>query len=293
MDLFNFPHAIARADGRIEDTCGDIVPWWSLSKSVLAAAVLRLADKGGVALDAPYQDWPFTPRQLLQHTSGLTNYGDQDYQDAVLNGDPVWPEADLLERTGALKLRFAPGTGWAYSNIGYLLLRRLIEQKTGQDLGEALARLVLEPAGMADTGLAETPEELEDTLWGNPAEYDPAWVYHGLLVGTPGDAVRFFRALMAGKLVSAAALAAMQQAYPVGAHVPHRPWTSTGYGLGLMIGEMKGCGRVLGHSGVGPASVAAAYAFTALPGCPVVAVFAEGADEGIAEHEAVRLALKG
>jgi len=56
---------------------------------------------------------------------------------------------------------------------------------------------------------------------------------------------------------------------------------------------MNRAGRVIGHSGVGHDTVSALYAFLDLPGRPVVAVFAQGTDEGVTEHEAVRLALGG
>ena len=57
-----------------------------------------------------------------------------------------------------------------------------------------------------------------------------------------------------------------------------------------MIGTMDGVGRVVGHSGGGPASVSALYTFLDLPGRPIVAAFAQGSDDGVAEHETVRLA---
>ena len=66
------------------------MPWWSITKSVLATAVLKLIDLGAMRLDAFFEDWPFTIRQLLQHTSGLTNYGGPAYQRAVASGDAVW-----------------------------------------------------------------------------------------------------------------------------------------------------------------------------------------------------------
>ncbi len=58
-----------------------------------------------------------------------------------------------------------------------------------------------------------------------------------------------------------------------------------------MLGTMSGVGRVVGHSGAGHDTVSALYAFLDLPGRPVVAAFAQGTNEGIAEDEAVRLAL--
>ena len=149
------------------------MPWWSITKSVLASAVLRLVDLGVVDLDSRFDDWPLTVRQLLQHTSGLMNYGGPTYQQAVSAGETVWPVDDLLRRCSARELLFAPGEGWAYSNIGYLFLRRLIERTIECDLGTALHRLVVEPLHVTRTHIAAGPADMIQTLWGNPNNYDP------------------------------------------------------------------------------------------------------------------------
>ena len=83
---------------------------------------------GGLSLDNFYRNRPYTIRQLLQHTAGLNTYGGQPYRAAVAAGDPVWPVAELLARVKADRLIFEPGAGWAYSNVGYLFVRQLIEE---------------------------------------------------------------------------------------------------------------------------------------------------------------------
>ena len=60
------------------------VPWWSLTKTALAAGALTLVADGRLALDAPLLPKPYTLRQLLQHTAGVPNYGDLvEYHEAV------------------------------------------------------------------------------------------------------------------------------------------------------------------------------------------------------------------
>jgi D-alanyl-D-alanine carboxypeptidase len=203
----------------------------------------------------------------------------------------VWPIAEMLDRVKSDRLIFDPGQGWAYSNVGYLLLRQLIEDVTGQEIDQSLQTLVFEPMGVEHTRIARTPGDMGRTHWGNAARYDPRWVYHGLLIGPPSDAVRFLRGLDSRSFLSERAAAAMKQMRCVGGGVDGRPWQKTGYGLGLMMGEMANVGSVFGHSGAGPDSVAALYCFPDLADSPVVAVFAQGRDEGIPEFEAVRLAL--
>jgi D-alanyl-D-alanine carboxypeptidase len=68
-----------------------LVPWWSFSKTVLAAAALVLVDRRRLDLDAPIGGAPYTLRHLLQHTSGLPDYGpDPDYHRAVAAGESPW-----------------------------------------------------------------------------------------------------------------------------------------------------------------------------------------------------------
>jgi D-alanyl-D-alanine carboxypeptidase len=287
----DLPHAIARGSRPTEGESDALFPWWSITKSVLAAAVLRLADQGRLSLDASYDRRPYTIRQLLQHTAGLNNYGGPPYLAAVAAGDPVWPVAELLARVNAERLIFSPGEDWAYSNVGYLFVRQLIEEKVGLEIDEALRMLVLGPLGIQRTRIASKPDDMKRTFWGNPHDYDPRWVYHGLLIGPPSDAVAFLHNLFSGTFLSEDARSAMKTTRALGGSIAGRPWTKIGYGLGLMTGEMGDAGAAFGHSGAGHDSVSSLYCFSELPGKPVVAVFGRGTDEGIAELEAVRLAV--
>jgi len=78
----------------------------------------------------------------------------------VARGDDPWPIAELIERTDAGRLRFAAGTRWSYSNIGYLFVRQLIEAACDAPLGAALQRLVLGPLGMDGARIAARPDDL-------------------------------------------------------------------------------------------------------------------------------------
>ena len=282
-------HAFAGQDVLGEDRV--LLPYWSIAKTAIACAVVILSERGAFALDDMYEDWPFTIRQLLGHSSGLNTYGGPLYHQAVAAGEEAWGVEDMLARHDVRRLRYEPGQGWLYSNIGYLFLRRLIERCTGRDLGASLQELVFGPAGIRCVRLCQSHADLQATHWGNARNYDPNWVYHGLLVGTPADAVRLLAALLDGQLVSDRGLQAMVQARPLGGALPGRPWTETGYGLGLMIGRMDGVGRAIGHSGGGPGSVSALYAFPDLPGRPIVSAFTQAQNEGLTEAEAARIAL--
>jgi D-alanyl-D-alanine carboxypeptidase len=287
----NLPHAIMRGSDPAEASSDALFPWWSITKPVLAAAVLRLADQSRLSLDDFYKQRPYTIRQLLQHTAGLTDSGGPPYQAAVAAGDPVWPVAELLARVNADRLIFDPGKGWAYSNVGYLFVRQLIEENTGLEIDAALRMLVFGAMGITHTRIANTPGDMKQTFWANLQGYDPRWVYHGLLIGPPPDAIEFLHLLFSGTFLSEDARSAMKTMQALGGSIAGRPWTKIGYGLGLMMGEMGDAGPVFGHSGAGPDSVSSLYCFSELPGNPVVAVFGQGSDEGVTETEAARLAV--
>jgi CubicO group peptidase (beta-lactamase class C family) len=190
------------------------------------------------------------------------------------------------------QLDFPPGEGWRYSNVGYLFVRQFIERTVGRDIAGALRSLIFDALGLTSVRLATSPRDLADTAWGNSAGYDPGWVYHGLLLGTPADAVRFLHSLMTGDVLPPELLTEMTTVHPINeGSLPGRPWETTGYGLGLMIGRMALAGIAIGHSGAGPGSVSAVYHFRDRPRVCTVAAFATGDHEGVAENEVVRLAL--
>ncbi len=265
-------------------------PWWSFTKTVLAAAALALVADGRLSLDAPLDGDPFTLRHLLQHRAGLADYGAlKAYHAAVAAGDAPWPRAVLMQRVGVDRLTFAPGQGWVYSNVGYLLVRELVERAAGVDLGVALERLVLAPLGVAGVAVAREPADLMATAWGNAAGYHPGWVYHGLLIGPPASAALLLHRLLAGALLPPALLAEMLTAHPVGGPVPERPWLTAGYGLGLMIGTGETGATYTGHTGGGPGSTAAVYQCGPRR---TAAVFAPVDRPALVEREAIHLAQR-
>lgn len=269
-------------------------PWWSFTKTLIAIAVLRLVEEGRLDLDLPLAGRPYTARHLLQHRAGVPSYGRLErYHAAVARGDRPWSRERLLEEVRVEGLDFVPGSGWAYSNVGYLFLRELVEEREGAGLAAILARRVWEPLGLQSVALAETPEDFARTCWGNRRGYHPGWVYHGCCIGTARDAAAIQHALVDGRLLGADLLAEMTRAYPLGGPLQGRPWCRTGYGLGLMIGTMEGVGRAVGHSGCGPCSSNAVYHFPDAAEPVTVAAFTDGSDEGVAEHAAVRLAAGG
>ncbi len=166
-----------------------------------------------------------------------------------------------------------PAARWAYSNIGYLFVRRIVEHKTNLELGDALRIMVLEPLRIEGVFLAATVDDVARTTWGNARQYDPRWVYHGLLVGSPSAAAAVLHGLLFGPLIPSDLKAEWLKPRSVGDPLPGRPFVSPSYGLGLMIDPHNALGRVVGHTGQGPGSTAAVYTFPDLEHPQTLAAF--------------------
>ena len=250
-------HLFAVVEGGevVRDHGGDVVvPWWSYTKTLMAAATMRLAEAGDIDLDAIVDGRGFTIRQVMRHEAGLPDYGGLvDYFHAVTAGDAPWTSLALLARAGPSV--FPPGQGWAYSNIGYLWLRELLEQRRGSD---AIAELVLRPLGLARTRLALSVEDLDGVRMGAAVGYHPGWVYHGLVVGPVREAALGLDRLATGGLLSQASLEAMRAARPL-PRFNRPPWSLAAYGLGMMTPAMADGVPVYGHTGGGPGSGIAVY----------------------------------
>lgn len=291
----SFNAATIEDDGteKVLGSASSLFPWWSFTKTALAICTLRLSAEGAIDLDELRPGKPFTLRQLLQHRAGVPDYGSLTaYHEAISRSDPPWSRARLLEEVQSDRLYFEPGTGWAYSNIGYLFVRDAIEEATGLNLETALRRFVTDPLRLQSVQLAKTSSDLGDVQWASTQTYDPGWVYPGCLVGTSLDAAKLLHALFHGQILLSDSLQEMLEIHRLGGPIPDRPWTSLGYGLGLMWGESGEVGRAIGHSGAGPLCANAVYYFPDLAPPVTVACFTAGSNEAPAEFEVVRLAVE-
>ncbi|GAA4127994.1 serine hydrolase domain-containing protein [Actinomadura keratinilytica] len=142
----------------------------SLSKPITATAVMTLVQAGRLSLSTPVTDLlTLTPppgrsldprlgrvtvRRLLQHLGGWDRNisGDPTYKDraiAQLLNVPLPITREHMVRYGAgLPLDHDPGTAYAYSNYGYLLLGQIIEEVSGMGYADYVQRHVLEPVGI-------------------------------------------------------------------------------------------------------------------------------------------------
>ncbi|MET0772353.1 MAG: serine hydrolase [Candidatus Limnocylindrales bacterium] len=133
--------------------------WGSITKTVIAALVLRLASEGALDLNTRIVKWfPDYPqarrisvRMLLAHTSGIFDYFQhEDYPERVYE-DPLheWTPREILSLTG--KRTNPPGKGFSYSNTNYVLLGRILEKVTGRPLADLVEEQVLGPLGLDES----------------------------------------------------------------------------------------------------------------------------------------------
>ncbi|MFN8075075.1 MAG: serine hydrolase domain-containing protein [Kineosporiaceae bacterium] len=244
----------------------------SITKSFVATVALQLVGEGRLRLDTPIGDLvpgvpnadTITLRMLMNHTSGLFNYTEDDPFVLTLLTDPTrhWTPAELLAVAASHEPLFAPGTDWHYSNTNFVVVGMILEKVTGKPLETLIADRIVTPLGLRDTYLATTADFTGPHLHGiippgplgpdpvDTTDWTPSWAWAaGALVSTSADLQTFYRALLRGTLLRSRELQAMRTLVPV---VP-----GFGYGLGLYSTDF-GCGTVWGHDGGMPGYVTVA-----------------------------------
>lgn len=151
----------------------------SISKPITAVAVMQLVDAGKINLDQPILDfirlrptqrldprwYLVTVRHCLQHTGGWDRDRSGDpiglpWQIVkVLGTKPPVPLEDVIRYTMMQPLDHDPGTKFAYSNVGYLLLGRAIADASGRHYEEYVRKEVLAPLGITDMQLGRALPE--------------------------------------------------------------------------------------------------------------------------------------
>jgi D-alanyl-D-alanine carboxypeptidase len=246
----------------------------SVSKTYTAALILALADEGKVDLDArvskilPKMRFAgrVTVRQLLNHTSGLSDFFLNGKIDQALFGDRSreWTTRDAFRYVGPPV--FPAGKGWYYSNTNYALLGMVAEAVDGRPMAEQLRTRFLEPLRLDHTyqQVAEKPRgpiargyrvsgTLSKPVYSDQSDGSKVMPFTsvvtaaggaGSMAATSGDAARWARALYAGDVLPHATVRAM-----IGeARNTARFRPKIGYGLGVQVATLDGR-PTLGHSG--------------------------------------------
>ncbi|MBS1716986.1 MAG: beta-lactamase family protein [Armatimonadetes bacterium] len=225
----------------------------SVGKMFTAAGILRLERDGKLSLndslakffpDAPSYWKPIKLRNLLNQTSGIP-----DYYDGEIKIDPKkeMSEDELVKFTEVLKPAFEPGTKWAYSNSGYMLLGIIMHKVTGALYSDYLSQTIWTPAGMKTIrtvddrevipnrckGYEMSPQGIVNQDWSSRSACSTA---DGTLYATTDDFIAWDRALSDKSVLNEKELEAF---WAEGKLADGHP---TSYSLGWALSSRLGCG---------------------------------------------------
>lgn len=235
----------------------------SITKTFVATVVLQLAAGGRLSLDDSVQKWlpgvitghgyhpaHITIRQLLQHTSGLRDYTSDPLFQTVQGLAQTWRPQQLVD--AALRLG-PPVHGWLYSNTNYIVLGMIIQKVTGHSPITEIRRRILVPLGLHGTSFPLTstqiPAPYAHGYYGpidvtNLVNPSATWTA-GAMISTVDDSARFYRGLLAGRLLPPEQQRELLAAIPV--DDPGELFAEH-YGLGIYRVQLP-CGTARGHDG--------------------------------------------
>ncbi|HEX8526155.1 serine hydrolase domain-containing protein [Allosphingosinicella sp.] len=245
-------------------TTSAVQPFYSVSKQITAAVIVRLARLGLVDIEAPvgrylpewFGDQPtLLVAHLLRQTSGLPDFvGRPEVLAIEAAGPGTGSPATMLAIVDALPRRFEPGERHAYSNSNFTALALIAERVTGRPFDQLQREMLFAPLNLASmdecsvavgAGRAVSPgHDGEGTVQRLPPNLRPSFVGAGGVCGNATDLARWTRSLGRGRVFSRALLESIRSAPPVLAgDVPP-------YGFGLSTVEIAGR-PAFSHGGVG------------------------------------------
>lgn len=238
----------------------------SITKTFTATLTLILCDEGILRLnDKLYEYYPEFPgadkieiRHLLQHTSGIVTWDEnEEIRMQIYNGTGDWNIDKLIDWASEQSLHSEPGEEMHYSNIGYFLLGKILEQSSGSTVAELIRQKICIPLGFTQTFMPAIPYPSGDVIHGydessgevldmtatpqaEAINFELAWTAGGMLSNLD-ELSSWSRALVNGTLLSDSL---HQQQMPVlnppTQSVPY--WT--GYGMGISQADAW-----IGHTG--------------------------------------------
>ncbi|MBK9153851.1 MAG: beta-lactamase family protein [Chloracidobacterium sp.] len=235
----------------------------SMNKMFTGVAIAQLVEKGKLSYDDPLSkfipDFPnpeaakkIQIKHLLTHTAGLGGYFSERYWSSSRDRIRTVDDMMKLAREDEKDVRFEPGSRWAYSNTGMMVLGKVIEVVSGQSYFDYVRENIYKPAGMTNTDCYELDKVNTNLAVGydkrftdNGIEWGNNIFAHVMRGGPQGggystveDLLKFDQALRSGKLVSPATFKLITSPKP------ELNSPEYGYGFGFDAGL-----NVTGHSG--------------------------------------------
>ena len=235
----------------------------SMNNMFTSVAIAQLVERGKMSFDDPLAkfipDFPNAEaakkiqiKHLLTHTAGLGGYFSDRYDGMSRERLRTVDDMMKLAREDEKEIRFEPGSRWAYSNTGMLVLGKVIEVVSGQSYFDYVRENIYRPAGMTNTDAYELDRVNPNLAVGYDKRFTDAGVEWGnnvfshVLRGGPQgggystveDLLKFDQALRSGKLVNADTLKILTS--------PKPELKSTNYGYGFQVDTER---NVAGHGG--------------------------------------------
>lgn len=212
--IYHKAFGLADLEHNVPNTTETIFESGSVAKQFTAASIVLLASEGKLSTqddvrkyipELPQYDAPILIQNLLNHTSGLKDWG-------VVGSLTGWPRTTrVYTQELALEiickqksLNFTPGTEYSYSNSNYSLLVTIVERVSGQSLAFFTKTRFFEPLGMKNTQWRDNFREIipnraiayDKTITGYEQMMPFENVHgHGGLLTTTGDLLKWNRLL--------------------------------------------------------------------------------------------------
>ena len=254
-------YGMADLEHAVANTPATIFEPGSVTKQFTAAAVVLLALDGTLSLDDDVRRWipevpdygtPITLRHLLNHTSGLRDWGSVAAFEGWPRTSRVHTHAHVLDIVARQRsLNYTPGQYYSYTNTGFNLLAMIVERASGKSLREFTRERLFQPLGLTHT---DWRDDFTRVVPGRAIAYDRAGdgfhqdmpfenIYgNGGLLTTVGDLLRWTQNLETGQVGGPRFLAEMHRTAVLS---DGRPIT---YASGLVVSTYRGL-REVSHSG--------------------------------------------
>jgi CubicO group peptidase (beta-lactamase class C family) len=231
----------------------------SVGKQFVSTAIMMLVEENKLSLDdsitryfpdAPATWKPILIKNLLSHTSGLSEYesGDRTGPNGPFYLRLDFTEDELIKKIYALPIEWSPGDRWGYRNTNYVILGILIHKITGERYDQFLHDRIFVPLGMTSTRLISDRDiiknrssgyEIDDTgqlknqEWVSPTFNSTA---DGTLYFNVLDLAKWDEALYTTRLLTQASLDRIWTVYPLNDGKPNPGH----YGFGWDITQFHG-----------------------------------------------------
>src|SRR6478735_5226625 len=254
-------YGMADLEHDVRNTPDTIFEAGSVSKQFTAMAVLLLAKEGKLSIDDPVRKYvpelpdykvPLTIRHMLNHTSGLRDWGSVESIAGWPRTTREYTHSHVLDIVSRQKsLNFTPGDHYSYSNTGYNLAAIIVSRVSGMPFAEFEQKRIFQPLGLTHTSWRDDHTRI---VKGRAIAYEEQnGEYHTLmpfenvhgnggLLTTVGDLLKWNENFVNATVGDAALLRMMETPGQFNDGKPQA------YAFGLMVDDYRGV-RNIDHSG--------------------------------------------